>query len=99
MPTAAKSAAIEQMQETINKASAIFLADFTGLDVAQMSALRAEEMQAAVRAGGFFQEVKYFVAACVLAFLGHGALKTAKAVGSGKVGRSKDSPGIVSSAG
>jgi len=70
-----------------------------GLDVTQMSALRAEEMQAAVRAGGFFQEVKYFVAACVLAFLGHGALKTAKAVGSGKVGRSKDSPGIVSSAG
>ena len=40
MPTAEKTAAIEQLQETIDKATSIFLADFTGLNVEQMTALR-----------------------------------------------------------
>lgn len=70
-----------------------------GLDVAQMRELRAEEMQSTVLVGGFFQEVKYFVAAFVLAFLGHGALKTAKNMGPRKGRTSDDSPRIVSAAG
>lgn len=40
MPTAQKTAAIEQLQETIDTATSIFLADFTGLNVEQMTALR-----------------------------------------------------------
>ena len=64
-----------------------------GLDVLQMRELRAEEMRSSVLAGGMFQEVKYFVAALVLAFLGHGALATSRT--SRKSGKS---PGIVSSA-
>jgi large subunit ribosomal protein L10 len=40
MPTAEKSAVIEQLQETFDGAAAIFLADFTGLDVAQITQLR-----------------------------------------------------------
>lgn len=40
MPTAEKTAAIEQLQETIDKATSILLADFTGLNVEQMTALR-----------------------------------------------------------
>lgn len=67
-----------------------------GLDVVQMRELRAEEMRSAVLAGGFFQEVKYLVAAFVLAFLGHGALKSAKVVSEGAA---TASPGIVSAAG
>ncbi len=67
-----------------------------GLDVVQMRELRAEEMRSAVLAGGFFQEVKYLVATFVLAFLGHGALKSAKAVTEEAA---TASPGIVSAAG
>jgi len=40
MPTAQKTATIEQLQGTFDKAAAIFLADFTGLNVAQMTELR-----------------------------------------------------------
>jgi hypothetical protein len=67
-----------------------------GLDVMQMRELRAEEMRSSVLAGGMFQEVKYFIAAFVLAFVGYGALKTAKTAGSKATGRSRRSPGIVS---
>ena len=65
-----------------------------GLDVMQMRELRAEEMRSSVLAGGMFQEVKYFIAAFVLAFVGYGALKTAPTADSGS-----GSPGIVSAAG
>jgi len=40
MPTAVKTAAIEQLQETIEKAASIYLADFTGLNVEQITDLR-----------------------------------------------------------
>jgi large subunit ribosomal protein L10 len=40
MPTAEKTAAIEQLQETIEKAASIYLADFTGLNVEQITDLR-----------------------------------------------------------
>lgn len=40
MPTAEKTAAIEQLQERIDSAAAIFLADFTGLNVEEMTDLR-----------------------------------------------------------
>ena len=40
MPTATKSAAIEQLRDTIDSAAAVFLADFTGLDVEKMTDLR-----------------------------------------------------------
>jgi hypothetical protein len=69
------------------------------LDVIQMRQIRAEEVQAAVLAGGFFQEVKYFVAAYVLAFLGHGALKTAKTAKLQTPGVKHERPGIVSTSG
>ena len=68
-----------------------------GLDVIQMRQLRAEEAQASVLLGGFFQEVKYFVAAFVLAFLGHGALKTAKTARLQTPDVKNERPGIVSS--
>jgi hypothetical protein len=69
-----------------------------GLDVVQMRQLRPEEAQASVMAGGMFQEVKYFVAFVIFAFLGHGSLKTAKVLAhsGGRVART---PGIVSTAG
>jgi large subunit ribosomal protein L10 len=40
MPTAEKTAAIEQLRGTFQKATAIFLADFTGLNVEKMTDLR-----------------------------------------------------------
>jgi large subunit ribosomal protein L10 len=40
MPTAEKTAAIEQLKNTFDNAAAIFLADFTGLDVEKMTDLR-----------------------------------------------------------
>ncbi len=40
MPTAEKTAAIEQLRGTFEKATAIFLADFTGLNVEKMTSLR-----------------------------------------------------------
>ncbi len=40
MPTAEKSAAIEELRGTIDSAAALFLADFTGLDVEKMTELR-----------------------------------------------------------
>jgi large subunit ribosomal protein L10 len=40
MPTAQKSAVIEQLQETFDGAAAIFLADFTGLNVEKITDLR-----------------------------------------------------------
>ena len=40
MPTAEKDAAIERLQQTMDKAAAIFLADFTGLNVEEMTDLR-----------------------------------------------------------
>ncbi|MBZ0268206.1 50S ribosomal protein L10 [bacterium] len=40
MPTAEKTAAIEQLKETFDSAAAIFLADFTGLNVEKMTDLR-----------------------------------------------------------
>jgi len=49
-----------------------------GLDVLAMRQIRPEEAQAGVLVGGMFQEVKYFVAMFVFAFLGLGSLKTAK---------------------
>ncbi|MDA0328051.1 MAG: hypothetical protein O2958_03400 [Gemmatimonadetes bacterium] len=70
-----------------------------GLDVLQMRELRVEEMQSSILAGGMFQEVKYFVAAFVLAFLGYGALSSAKTAGLAGGRKSGKSPGIVSSAG
>ena len=67
-----------------------------GLYVMQMRELRAEEMRSSVLAGGMFQEVKYFIAAFVLAFLGHGALKTEKTAQLETDGQSDGSPGIFS---
>jgi large subunit ribosomal protein L10 len=40
MPTAQKTAAIEQLRETFDGATAIFLADFTGLNVEKITDLR-----------------------------------------------------------
>ena len=40
MPTAEKTAEIEQLRETFENASAVFLADFTGLDVETLTRLR-----------------------------------------------------------
>ena len=40
MPTAEKTAAIEQLRETFDSAAAVFLADFTGLNVEKMTDLR-----------------------------------------------------------
>ena len=40
MPTAKKTAAIDELQETFQGAAAIFLADFTGLNVEDMTSLR-----------------------------------------------------------
>jgi large subunit ribosomal protein L10 len=40
MPTAEKSAVIEQLKDTFDNAAAIFLADFTGLNVDKMTQLR-----------------------------------------------------------
>jgi len=40
MPTAEKTAAIEQLKDTFDNAAAIFLADFTGLNVEKMTDLR-----------------------------------------------------------
>ena len=68
------------------------------LDVLQMRQLRPEEAQASVLAGGIFQEVKYLVAFFVLAFMGHGSLKTAKAAANHPGRPAKSKPGIVSSA-
>ncbi|MAF27585.1 MAG: 50S ribosomal protein L10 [Gemmatimonadota bacterium] len=42
MPTAEKNAAVEQLQKTIDEAAAVYLADFTGLDVELMTDLRKE---------------------------------------------------------
>ena len=67
-----------------------------GLDVLSMRSLRAEDAQAGVLAGGVFQEIKYFVSTFVFAFLGMGAMKTAKHVGSPAPRRD---PGIVRKAG
>lgn len=63
------------------------------LDVLQMRGMRAEEVQAAVLAGGVLQEIKYLTAALVLAPLGYGAWKTAGKSRSGA--RSGETPGIV----
>jgi large subunit ribosomal protein L10 len=52
MPTAEKTAAIEQLQETIKGAAAIFLADFTGLNVEKMTSLRRK-----CRENGVYVEV------------------------------------------
>ena len=49
MPTADKTAAIEQLQETMDQAAAIFLADFTGLNVEQMTDLRRKFRAEGVR--------------------------------------------------
>lgn len=54
MPTAQKTATIEQLQETFDKAAAIFLADFTGLNVEQMTVLRRKCREEGVH----FQVVK-----------------------------------------
>jgi hypothetical protein len=70
-----------------------------GLDLIQIRGLRAEEMQASVLAGGLFQEVKYLVATVTFAFLGHGALKTAKEAGGRPDRVSQRKPGIVSATG
>ena len=79
-------------------ALSLFLAmGMFGLDVMTMRAIRAEDARSAVLAGGMFQEVKYFMAAFVLAFLGFGALKTAKDIVSDP--REGRPPGIVSSTG
>lgn len=48
MPTAEKTAAIEQLKETFEGAAAIFLADFTGLNVEKMTALRRKCREAGV---------------------------------------------------
>ena len=40
MPTAEKTAAIEELRQTFDGATAIFLADFTGLDVESLTNLR-----------------------------------------------------------
>lgn len=64
-----------------------------GLDVLQVRQLRAEEMRSTVLYGGIFQEIKYFVAACVLVLVGQGCLKTAKRSASAWA---KKAPGIVS---
>lgn len=47
------------------------------LDVLQMRGMRAEEVRSAVLAGGILQELKYFLAALVLAPLGIGSWTTA----------------------
>lgn len=66
------------------------------LDVIQVRAIRPAEAQAGVLYGGIFQEVKYFVATCVLILMGQGCLKTAKKSASDWA---KKAPGIVSAAG
>ena len=70
-----------------------------GLDLIQMRGLEAEERQASLLAVGIFQEVKYFVATFIFAFLGHGALKTAKEAGGRPDRASQRMPGIVAAAG
>lgn len=64
-----------------------------GLDVLQVRQIRPEEARAGVLYGGIFQEIKYFVAACVLILVGQGCLKTAKQSASSWA---KKAPGIVS---
>lgn len=49
MPTAEKSAVIEQLQSELNEADAVFLADFTGLDVAAMTTLRRKFREQGIR--------------------------------------------------
>lgn len=66
-----------------------------GLDVLQVRQLRPEEMRSTVLYGGIFQEIKYFVATCVLVLIGQGCLKTAKSSASAW---SRKAPGIVSTA-
>lgn len=66
-----------------------------GLDVMAMRQLRPAEAQAGVLAGGVFQEMKYFVATFIFAFLGLGALKTGKSVAGRAPSRKA---GIVSAA-
>jgi len=67
------------------------------LDVLAMRQLRPEEAQAGVLMGGMFQEVKYFVATFVFAFLGHGALKSATVMAKDLASRPRK-PGIVAAA-
>jgi hypothetical protein len=69
-----------------------------GLDVIQMRALRAEEARAGVLTGAVFQELKYFIAMCVLVLMGYGALRTAADLKS-RTGRGPQSPGIISTPG
>ena len=64
------------------------------LDVLAMRQLRPEEAQAGVLMGGVFQEVKYFVATFVFAFLGHGSLKSATAMAK-ELSRRPKKAGIV----
>ena len=50
------------------------------VDMMQMRAVRVAEAQAAVLAGGLFQDIKYLIASLVLGCLGLGSLRTAKNV-------------------
>ncbi len=49
MPTAEKTALIEELRQTFDGAAAIFLADFTGLDVASLTSLRRKCRENGVR--------------------------------------------------
>lgn len=49
MPTAQKSAAIESLRGTFDSAAAIFLADFTGLNVADITVLRRKCRESGVQ--------------------------------------------------
>lgn len=68
------------------------------LDVLQMRGMRAEEVQAAVLAGGVLQELKYFLAFLVLLPLGIGAWSTGSrlAPAAERRGTASAAPGIVS---
>ena len=67
------------------------------LDVLAMRQLRPAEAQAGILMGGVFQAVKYVVATGVVALLGQGCLKTAKAISRDLAHRPRK-PGIVSAA-
>ncbi len=78
---------------------ALLLLVFMGVfvpDVLQIRQLRPPETRSTMLYGAIFQEIKYFVAACVLILLGQGALKTAR---QGAADRAQRTPGIVSAAG
>ncbi len=58
------------------------------VETMQMRSLRGAEAQAAVAAGGLFQDIKYVIASVVLVCLGLGATQTAKDIRADQGSRS-----------